>query len=112
MKKSKNLSLFESIKQGLNEAISHEQGKIKSKVHRRKLNIAPLPHYKGEEIKKMREKLNLSQRTFAEIIGVSAKSIEAWESGRSEPNGSAQRMLSIINHDEKSLEKLELMQIS
>jgi putative transcriptional regulator len=110
--KLKNSELFQNLKQGLTEAISYTQGKTKARIHRRKVNVAPLPRYKPDEIKKIRERLNLSQRTFAEVIGVSIKSIEAWEAGRSEANGSAQRILSIIDNDEKSLEKYDLVEIS
>jgi len=109
---TKKSELFEDIKQGLNEALAYSQGKTEVRVHRRKLQVAPLPKYNSEDIKKIREKLNLSQKTFAEVIGVSIKSVEAWEAGRSEANGSAQRILFIIDHDEKSLEKYELVAIS
>ena len=112
MKKKHESTLYNDLKQSLNEAIAYKHGKVKAKIHRRKVNVAPLPHYAGMEVRKLREKLNLSQRTFAEIIGVSVKAIEAWESGRAEPNGSAQRVLSLIDHDEKSLEKYELLEIS
>ena len=105
-------TVYNSIKKGLEEAIAHKKGKLKAKVVRRKVNVAPLPHYKANDIKKLREKLNLSQRTFGEVIGVSTKSIESWESGKSEPNGAAQRMLSIINKDESSLERYELLEVS
>jgi len=112
MNKSKNSELYNDLKQSLNEAIAYSQGKVKAKVHRRKLHVTPVPHYKAADIKSIRERFNLSQRTFAEVLGVSTKSIESWEAGRSEPNGPAQRILSIIDHDESSLEKLELVEIS
>ena len=112
MKRTEKESLFEDLKQGLEEAIAFNQGKGKARVHRRKVDVAPLPHYQGTKVKHLRERLNLSQRTFAEVVGVSLKTIEAWEANRSEPNGPAQRVLSLIDKEEKSLEKLELIKIS
>ena len=112
MNKQKNSELYNDLKQSITEAIEYSQGKLKAKVHRRKLHVAPVPHYKASDIKNIRERFNLSQRTFAEVIGVSTKSIESWEAGRSEPNGPAQRILSIIDKDETSLEKFELVDIS
>lgn len=112
MKTKKNSEIYNDLKEGLIEAISFTQGKTKARVHRRKVHVAPVPKYNASDIKKIREKINLSQKTFAEVLGVSVKSIEAWEAGRTEPNGSALRMLSIIDHDETSLEKYELVEIS
>lgn len=80
-------------------------------MHRRSVNVSPVPHFSSEEIKGLRLDLNLSQKTFAEVMGVSVKSIEAWESGRSTPNGAAQRMLSIIKSDYSVLEKYHLLKI-
>jgi putative transcriptional regulator len=112
MKNQEDNQIYHDLKQSLQEAIDYKKGKIKAKVHRRRVNVAPLPHYSPSDIKRIREELNLSQRTFADVLGVSVKSIEAWEAGRTEPNGSAQRILSIIEHDRESLEKYELVEIS
>ena len=108
----KNSKAFNDLSASLKEAIAFKKGKGKARVHRRKVEVAPLPSYSKSEVKRIREDLNLSQKTFAELLGVSIKAVEAWEAGRTEPNGSAQRMLSIIDRDESSLEKYELLQIS
>jgi len=99
-----------NLEKSLQEAIDYKKGKIKAKVHRRKVSVAPLPHYQSSDIKRIREELNLSQRTFADVLGVSIKSVEAWEAGKIEPSGSAQRILSIIEYDRHSLEKYELLE--
>ncbi len=39
------------------------------------------------QIETIRNKLGLSQRQFAEKLGVSQKTVWSWESGRSEPSG-------------------------
>ncbi len=109
-KKNAPSRVFDDLKQSLNEAIDYSRNKGKARVHRRSIKIAPVPVYTPEKIKRMRERLNFSQKTFAQILGVSIKSIEAWESGRSEANGSAQRMLSIIDQDAESLEKYALIE--
>jgi putative transcriptional regulator len=40
---------------------------------------------------------------------VSKKTVEAWESGRNEPQGPAQRILMLLEKDNKFLEKYELI---
>lgn len=107
--KQTNNSVFTKIEAGLKEAVAFESGIGKARVQRRQLEITPVPHFKGKTVKSIREELNLSQRVFAGIIGVSIKTIESWEAGKSEPSGAAQRLLSIIKMDSKSLEKYELI---
>ncbi|MCL6479063.1 MAG: helix-turn-helix domain-containing protein [Peptococcaceae bacterium] len=53
--------------------------------------------YKAQDVKRIRLSLKLSQSAFAGIVGVSQKTIEAWESGRNIPNGSSQRMLELLD---------------
>ncbi|HZK62297.1 MAG TPA: helix-turn-helix domain-containing protein [Anaerovoracaceae bacterium] len=40
-----------------------------------------------------------SQRVFAEVLGVSPKTIEAWEAGKNHPDGSSSRMLQLLQKD-------------
>jgi putative transcriptional regulator len=101
-------SLFEKIKAGLIEAIEYEKGNTKVTVH--KITISPLHEYTAEKIKGIRQKFNLTQKLFAYVMGVSIKTIEAWESGRNAPSGAALRMLEILDQDEKALEKYHILQ--
>jgi putative transcriptional regulator len=96
----------------LQQAVDHEKGKSSKGIKRTKITVAPLPHYKGNNIKLIRNKLGLTQSTFAFIMGVSIKTVEAWESGRNEPQGPAQRMLYLMENDSKILEKYELVKSS
>lgn len=102
----------ESIIKGLNEAIEYEKGNKTIKAKSKQVTISPLSHLKGKQVKKIRNTLNLSQRSFAMLMGVSIKTVEAWESGRNEPNGTAQRMLSLLEKDETLPEKYNLLQLS
>jgi len=99
-----------SIINGLKEAIEFEKGNKSIHAKVKQITISPLPHFHAKEIKNIRNKLNLSQRTFALLMGVSIKTIEAWEAGRNEPNGTAQRMLSLLQKDNSLPEKYNLLQ--
>lgn len=107
---SKNNEAFSSIITGLNQALDYEKGKLPS-VKRKKVTISPLQEYKGEKIRAIRNTLNLSQMIFAEAIGVSKKTVEAWESGRNKPQGPALRMLQILEEDNHFLEIHNIIRI-
>ena len=46
-------------------------------------------------IKAVRKKLQLSQREFALMIGVSTSTLQNWEQGRREPDGPAKALLKV-----------------
>ena len=101
-------NLFESIKQGLNEAIEYEKGNLQN-VRIDKITISPLNIYKGNEIKKIRQQHNMTQRLFAEVLGVSVKTVEAWESGKNTPSGCARRILQLMERDNSLFEKYSIL---
>ncbi len=98
------MSEYKSIIKSLNEAIDYEKGKLKG-VRKRKIEIAPLLNFTNQDIKEIRNNLNLSQKTFADLMGVSIKTIEAWESGKNTPSGPAQRILELIKENNALVEK-------
>ncbi|WP_420912590.1 helix-turn-helix domain-containing protein [Leptospira santarosai] len=79
------------------------KGKKISGVKAQIIEIQKLPTFKGKEIRNIRTNLRLTQNTFAQALGVSAKTIEAWESGKNIPQGPAQRMLFILKNNSKAL---------
>lgn len=101
-------ALFDSIKQGLNEAIEYERGNLPN-VRSDKVSIAPLPAYTSTEIRAIRSQQNMSQRLFAEALGVSTKTVEAWEAGTNTPSGIANRMLELLAHDSTLLERCSIV---
>lgn len=105
----KDMTVGEGLITALEQAVAYEKGENKKGVISRKISIAPLPHYGAQNIKNIRNRLNLSQSMFARVMGVSKKTVEAWESGRNEPQGPAQRMLMFLDRDNGFLEKYELV---
>jgi len=88
---------FESIMRGLGEVKAHREGKLKLKTTA--IEIEPLPVYDARAVKTLRLALGLSQTVFAQVLGVAKKTVEAWESGRNVPNGSAGRFLEVLRKD-------------
>lgn len=91
------MSVYESIIKGLSEAIEYERGEMPARVA--KCTVTPAPEFEAQEIKDVRVSLGMTQVTFAEVMGVSVKTVEAWEAGTNKPNGSARRLLSFIQID-------------
>jgi len=99
---------FESIKQGLNEAIEYERGGSKG-VKVDKITIAPIRSHTANEVKTIRAQLSVTQRVFAEALGVSVKTVEAWEAGTNRPSGIANRMLEFLSLDDHLFERYSII---
>ena len=93
---------FNSIMAGLSESLEYAKGNT-SKARKVSISIAELPTFHDKEIKKIREDLNLTQKNFAFVLGVSPKTVEAWESCRNIPQGTAQRFLQILQFGGKKM---------
>ena len=91
------MPLFDEIKLGLGQAIEYEKGNLKAK--KTTLTVAPVEVFTPGEIKEIRNKTGLTQVLFAKFMGVSVKSVEAWEAGRNHPEGAACRLLSLTRED-------------
>ena len=101
------MNVFESIMTGLQEAVDYENGKIQAKTTR--MTVEPLPDITADEIRSVRCDAGLTQSIFAAVLGVSVKTVEAWESGTNHPIGPARRMISIMKSDPQFIEKYHLI---
>ena len=101
------MSVYESIIKGLNEAIDYEKGQGTAKVT--KCTVNPVPNYEPAQIKELRLSLGMTQSTYSEVVGVSQKTVEAWEAGTNKPIGSARRFLSVLQADPSMLAKCNII---
>ena len=86
------------------EMLEHAEGKRKLRME--VVEIVPLPTYNPKAIKALRERLFLPQSMFGSIVGVSGKTVEAWEAGTRTPSGSARRVLAELDTNPKFLDRL------
>ncbi|MDR2903831.1 MAG: helix-turn-helix domain-containing protein, partial [Clostridiales bacterium] len=93
----------ESIIRGLQEMLDHAQGKIELRAH----YVAAIPpeEYTADEIKDIRNSLHMSQGLFAEVLGVSRKTVASWEYARVKPSGAARRLITMLQLDPELPEK-------
>ena len=87
---------FESIKQGLDEALEFSKGKIvKAVVH----EFSPV------DVKKIRAQIGMTQDEFASAFGISVSTLRHWERGDRTPNGPALVLLNVVSKEPKELLK-------
>ncbi len=101
------MKVYDEIKNGLEQAIDYEKGKLKAKTTT--LIVRPVPDFSAKQIKTIRNDLGMTQNLFAQVFGVSKKTVEAWEAGRNNPDGPARRMLSILQSDPSLVERMEII---
>ncbi len=95
---------FERLKESLEQAAAYTKGdKSKARISVREI---PVPEYRAGDVSRVRSELRLSQRALASVLGVSHRTVEAWEAGRNSPNGPAARMLYLIEADHSLIDKL------
>lgn len=83
------MSAYESIMQGLNEALDYAQGKETGAI----VHQIEVP---SVDVAAIRASTGLSQAAFARSIGVAKGTLLNWEHGRRHPTGPAQVLLALI----------------
>ncbi len=72
---------------------------------------APPSHqftFTSADVKAIRQRLELSQRNFAMLLGVSTDTVQNWEQNRRKPRGAARLLLLIVQrHPEVLTEVIE-----
>ena len=91
------MKVYDGIMQGLEEAVAYNEGKIKARTTT--MSVEPVPDFAATEIKSIRNELGMTQVLFAGFMGVSPKTVEAWEAGRNTPDGPARRILAMLKVD-------------
>ena len=97
---------FDELMTGLNEAVAIEKGTLKGR--KTVYEIQPVKKYDNVQIKKIRSSVGMTQVLFADYMGVSTKTVEAWEKGTNHPTGTACRLISLL--EDKTFASLPFVQ--
>ncbi len=85
---------FESIQQGLREAIDFAEGKpVTAIVHA----VSPV------DVKAIREHVGMTQTEFASAFGISVGTLRHWERGDRTPRGPARVLLNVVAKEPKAV---------
>lgn len=103
--KNRKKTLGQELVSALKEANAYHTGKISLRTLDVELPEEP-EELSSQQIKKIRESLNVSQPVFARFLGVTDKAVKAWEQGGSRPNGCALRLMEIAKNHPKDFFKL------
>ncbi len=96
----KDIDFFSGIVNGLNEALACEKGKASAETFARKRSLPTV------DVLKVRNSLDMTQKAFANVLGVSCRTVEAWECGKSTPTPTAKKLIYLIQEDNTLINKL------
>jgi putative transcriptional regulator len=87
------------IVEGLQNAVAYARGNNRNV--RGHVVQAPGP----VDVKRVRQRLGMSQGQFAAQFGISPATLRNWEQGRREPEGSARVLLNIIDREPEAVRR-------
>ena len=96
---------------GKNKLLCHQNdGKMYLKVVNGMKNIRyAIPEYvTSNDVKRVREKLNMSQREFANFVNVSKPTVERWEREKDKINGPIVLLLNMIENNMEYLNNMKI----
>lgn len=82
------------ILEGLKEAVAFKRGESKT---------ARVTIIEVKSAIEVRKQLKLNRAEFAQLIGVSERTLEGWEQGRVKPTGAARSLLRVAAHNPSML---------
>lgn len=103
---------FDQLIGSVNEVIAHLEGK---QTLRKTVIAVPdePPEYTAEDVRKVREALQLSQGLFAKVLNVSVNTVRKWEQDERHPSGPSARLLQIAQtHPEYLLNDLKARSVA
>ena len=101
MAKKVRVSIFDDVKEALQDAAAYERGEILNlrvtRIPSRPKQISP------KEVRHIRRALNASQALFASYLNVSPNAVRSWEQGTRRPRQAALKLLMIAKKNPKAL---------
>lgn len=85
---------FDQLVRGVREMKRHMAGKV--------VRGARTTEFAEPDVRAIRDAAKISQSQFARLIGVSVRTLQNWEQGRTRPTGPARALLKIVASDPKS----------
>lgn len=89
---------YDQIMEGLTDALDYVKGDS-TKARSQMITVQPVVEFDAKSVKEVRSSLGMTQVIFAAVMGVSKKTVEAWEHGTNVPGGSSCRLLEMFRSD-------------
>jgi putative transcriptional regulator len=87
---------FDSIKQGLDEALEFSKGKKRKAI---------VHEFTPVDVKNIRAQVGMSQNEFASAFGISVSTLRHWERGDRKPHGPALVLLNVVAKEPQAVLK-------
>lgn len=97
----KDVDFFSGIMEGLQEALAYEKGTAAAETFARKRLLPDV------DVADIRKALSMTQRVFADVLGVSTRTVESWECGKTTPTPTAKKLMYLIQKDHTIVQKLQ-----
>lgn len=94
MNAHKRKPLFERLKQGLKESLSHVRGELTLRTV--EIPDEP-PEIDGPTLAALRQRAAMSQAVFARMLNVSTKTLQSWEQETRRPSDAARRLIQVFS---------------
>ena len=98
--------LFQDLKQSVEDMAAHVRGETVPGITLSTVVIKAVPAHALGDVKRARAKLGVSQGALAAILGVTKKTVEAWEAGTNVPIKPVLRLLQLLTSRDDLLEDL------
>lgn len=95
-----NFDFFSTLVEGLEESLDCAKRKPRTETILRKRSLPSI------DVPALRRSLDMTQRDFACMLGVSCRTVESWEIGRTNPNPTAKKLMFLIQEDSLLVNKL------
>jgi putative transcriptional regulator len=93
----KNGTVGEDLIQSLGEALAHASGTKVKGTRVTRFKAADV------EVKRIREKVGLTQDAFAGVLGTSVSGLRKWEQKQRRPNGAALTLLRVMDKEPEAV---------
>ncbi len=97
-------NIFTELVEGFEALEADRNGRITLRQHY--FEAKPAPELKPEEVRAMRERLNLSRAVFARALRTNERTLESWEQGRAAPTAQARLLVRMAATYPNTVERL------
>ena len=88
-------NLFAELTEGFEALADQRKGKVTLRTTQ--LEIKPAVEVSANDLRAIREKLNLSRPVFASYLRTNPRTLENWEQGRAKPNAQAALLIHLVS---------------
>ncbi|MGH7480878.1 MAG: helix-turn-helix domain-containing protein [Longimicrobiales bacterium] len=110
MAKRKEPTFGELLLKAAHEAAAHARGErvkgvrvTRRRITAREADVRRPPRVTPAKVRRIREQMEVSQPVFADLLGVSKDTVQAWEQGKRNPEGASLRLLELAEKNPEAL---------